>query len=132
LRRLKGHTGGLHGLGFTRDGKVLATAGDFDMTIILWDVDSGKKRATLKGHPQLIQSLTVSADGKMIASGDRGGTIKLWDVAAGVERQSFRADPHWVTSLAFTRDGQTLISGGLDQTVKLWDLRKLLGKPGDE
>jgi WD40 repeat protein len=132
LRRLKGHTGGVEALGFTPDGKALATAGGFDKTVILWDVAAGKERAVLKGHAEPIRSLAVTPDGKAVASGDWSGTIKMWDVVTGKERLSFRGHLGWVTSLAFTRDGETLVSGGSDQTVKLWDLKKMLPKGADK
>src|SRR5262249_49195227 len=123
LRRLRAHTGGVTTMGFTPDGKTLATAGGFDKTIILWDVAAGKERAILKRHTEPIRSLAVSPEGKTLASGDWKGTIKWWDVATGKERQSYSGHLGWVTSLAFTRDGTTLISAGSDGTVKLWDVK---------
>src|SRR5207248_2262766 len=112
VRRLKGHIGGVKAVGFTPDGAVLATAGGFDKTIFLWDMGTGKERATLKGHTEPIRSLTITADGKTVVSGDWKGTIKLWDVAAGKELWSFQGHVDWVTSLACTRHGETLVSGG--------------------
>jgi WD40 repeat protein len=121
LRRLRAHTGGVNTMGFTPDGKTLATAGGFDKTIILWDVAAGKERAILKRHTEPIRSLAVSPQGKTLASGDWKGTIKWWDVATGKEHRSYSGHLGWVTSLAFTRDGATLVSAGSDGTVKLWD-----------
>ncbi len=52
-------------------------------SIKLWDVDTGKNTATLKGHTKVVYSVSFSPDGKTLASGSYDKSIKLWDVAAG-------------------------------------------------
>ena len=64
------------------DGKTLAS-GSADKTIKLWDVATGKERATLKGHTDWVNSVAFSPDGKTLASGSGDKTVKLWEVATG-------------------------------------------------
>jgi len=45
---LNTHTGAVVSVAFSLDGKTLAT-GSWDRTVKLWDVATGKERATLKG-----------------------------------------------------------------------------------
>ena len=66
---------------FPPDGQVLAS-GSLDKTIKLWDVDSRREIATLKGHSNSVSSVPFSPDGQVLASGSVDKTIKLWDVAA--------------------------------------------------
>ena len=69
----------LHSLALSPDGKSLAT-GDQDGTIKLWDVQTGRERAAIKGHRGTIWSVAFSPDGKTLASGSHDKTIKLWNV----------------------------------------------------
>ena len=67
---------------FSPDGKTLAS-GNWDLTIKLWDVATGKEQATHKSHTEWVRSVSFSPDGKTLASGSSDETIKLWNVATG-------------------------------------------------
>jgi WD40 repeat protein len=43
-------------------------------------VDTGKERATLRGHLRDVLSVAYCPDGKTLASGGLDGAILLWDV----------------------------------------------------
>src|SRR4051794_13582589 len=75
---LRGHTARVSSVAFTPDGRTLAS-GSYDNTIKLWDVRTGKERATLK-HLDGVSAVTFAADGKTLASGSEDKTVKLWDV----------------------------------------------------
>jgi WD40 repeat protein/tRNA A-37 threonylcarbamoyl transferase component Bud32 len=104
-------------IAFSPDGKRIASGGD-DRTIKLWDVESGAKRATLKGAG-VAYGIAFSPDGKRLASASGDGTIKLWDAESGAERATLKGAAY-VGSIAFSPDGKR-IAGSDDQTVKLWD-----------
>ena len=101
---LKGHTEAVWSVAFSPDGKTLASAGGLcgkPGEIQLWDVATGKERATPSPSGYLntmlqkiqvyidqvnidvVRSVAYSPDGKTLASGSRNKTIKLWDVATG-------------------------------------------------
>lgn len=86
---------------------------------------AGKVLADLPtAHPDRIETVTFSADGRMLATADAGGLIKVWRVAAD-GRLAHQADlaghSEGVQTLSFTPDGRALASGGDDRTVVMWD-----------
>lgn len=107
---------------FCLDGKTFAWAQG--KTIRLWDMDAGKECGILRGHTDSVCCLTISADGKTLASGSCDKTVKLWDLAPGKERASYRGHSSFVGAVAFSPDGNTLASRGYgsDEPINLWDV----------
>ena len=59
------------------------------------------------GHTSYVMALAVSADGKVLASGDMAGHIKLWDSATAREFATVPPLPLGIGALAFHPDGKT-------------------------
>jgi WD40 repeat protein len=97
--------------------------------VTLWDVTTGKERATLNGHTWFISSVCFTRDGQTLASASHDKTVKLWDVATGKLRGTLEGHSFVVRSVAFSPDGKTLASGSWDNTVRLWDIRRYLESP---
>ena len=64
------------------DGKRIVSAG-FENTIQVWDVSSGGRLLTLKGHGDWVESVAFSPDGTRIVSGSRDKMIKVWEAQQG-------------------------------------------------
>lgn len=69
-----------------------------------------------------IFSVTLSPDGKLLATGDASGVLCLWQVADGKLLLSWRELSGWIRSLAFSPDGSILVCTSADHTVKLYDV----------
>ena len=80
---------------------------------------------TLTGHLRGVESVAISSDGQMLASGSNDKTIKIWRLGTGEEVHTLTGHSGWlagVNSIAISPDGQTLVSGSYDKTIKLWQI----------
>ena len=115
---------------FSRDGTLLASQGSGD--ILLWDVRTRKRLASLEGHTSQINAFAFSPDGTLLASGSGNNrafegeddiTVRLWDVASGEETATVEVPVgNGVWSVAFSPDGNTLAWGAALGGVTLWDV----------
>jgi sugar lactone lactonase YvrE len=81
-------------------------------------VADGSLVRTLKGHTKVVNSVSFSPDGSLLASGSGDGTIKLWRVADGSLVRTLTGHTNRVWSVSFSPDGSLLVSGTV--TIKLW------------
>ncbi|MGE3808559.1 MAG: WD40 repeat domain-containing protein, partial [Gemmataceae bacterium] len=103
------------------DGKTIASFG-YGAALQLWDVATGKSIRTLKERPDGIASyaLTVSPDGKLLASATNKAPVGLFELPGGKELARFDAED--VYDLFFTPDSKTLAIATLDDEAALWDV----------
>ncbi len=103
------------------DGKLLVTR-SWD-GVKLWALPDGKYLTTLTGHDlRMIQSLAVSPNSKMLATGNfSDGTIKLWSLPEGKYIKTIKAHNYrHVSALAIRPNGRLLVSGSSDESIKFW------------
>lgn len=84
------------GLAWSPDGTILAASGghsptergghgfksgDYEGSLILWDVQAREPLRVLYGHVAEVQAVAFSPDGSLLASGSADGTVLFWDVS---------------------------------------------------
>lgn len=68
----------------------------------------------------VVQCVSFSPDGRLLAAGGQDGRVRLWERATGRELACHATEQHRVTSLRFTPDGRSLLSGGGEGTLRLF------------
>jgi len=114
-----GHTGRVHGVAFSPDSRILATAGA-DGSVRLWDVTSRSLIATWDQEPATIATLSFSSDGLFLASGREDGALLIRRVPSGeVEHERSLRAP--VRCLRYAPDGNGLGVALSDSVVGVLD-----------
>ncbi|MFX1505287.1 MAG: WD40 repeat domain-containing protein, partial [Promethearchaeota archaeon] len=117
-------SGGIN-LAFSPDGKVLAVGQfGYDHSIDLWNTATWKQLpiSPLIGHTGIIQHVTFSPDGSMLASSCENGKIILWNLTDGHEILDMTEHNDVVRSVDFSPIKSILVSGSYDSTIKLWNI----------
>jgi WD40 repeat protein/tRNA A-37 threonylcarbamoyl transferase component Bud32 len=108
---------------FSRDGNVLFVCRGTNATYIqAIDPATGQEHFPHQGHVAPLKAVTVSPNGRMIASAGEDRLVKLWDLATRRVLHSLKAHTTTVCGLTFSPNGRRLASGSQDGTIILWDV----------
>jgi WD40 repeat protein len=116
---------GLFAPQLSADGKRLAAVRD--EAVLVWDLeqaikDNGRSPLlTLHGHPQAVNHLGFSPDGRRLATAGMDKIVRVWGVETGQEELTLRGHNDMVTDVRFRPDGRRLLSASWDGSIKVWD-----------
>jgi guanine nucleotide-binding protein subunit beta-2-like 1 protein len=93
----------------------------WDKVVKIWSLgDEFKLKKNLIGHTGYINTVTVSPDGSLCASGGKDGTAMLWDLTDGIHLYSLDAQDI-INTLCFSPNRYWLCAG-TDSGIIIWDL----------
>ena len=128
---LETNAGSVSSIAFHPDGKTLASLSSRyvdanrhkggDMTIRLWDVERRTQIAEGQHHKASVESVSLSPDGTLLASGHQDGSVTFWDIETGEQTDVLRANDVWVECVAFNPDGKFLAASAKNR-LRLWDV----------
>jgi guanine nucleotide-binding protein subunit beta-2-like 1 protein len=99
---------------------LIVSAG-WDKVVKVWNLDrTVKLRTNLLGHTGYVNTVTVSPDGSLCASGGKDGTAMLWDLNEG-RHLSMLVAGDIIHALVFSPIRYWLCAATAD-TIKIWDL----------
>uniref|UniRef100_A0A672Z224 U3 small nucleolar RNA-associated protein 13 C-terminal domain-containing protein n=1 Tax=Sphaeramia orbicularis TaxID=375764 RepID=A0A672Z224_9TELE len=137
VARGSSHTNAVGSITCSRMTASFIVSGSQDCTVKVWDLPADLSttgtdvyeltvRATEKAHDKDVNSVAVSPNDKLLASGSQDRTAKLWSLAGegslsllGV----FRGHRRGVWAVCFSPVDQVLATSSADGTTKLWGLQ---------
>jgi WD40 repeat protein len=128
----------IHAVAVSRDGRCVITAGgngpNYEgptyVELKAWEVKTGIMK-TLKGHSGRVNSIDISADSKLLASGSMDKTVRIWDLDTGklVAGPFQTADS--VGAVRFSQDSMKLaVNSCVGKCLEVWDTQKLVRRIG--
>jgi WD40 repeat protein len=129
----------------TPDGRLAVTV-HRDGLGRVWDLRSGRRLATLRGHRQPMSSVDISPDGRFAVTASRvisfargDGTARIWELPSGRLATRLVHDSKGLRGAVFSPDGDRVLAitdvDALDPAA-IWDARsgrrlRRIGAPGD-
>ena len=121
--RLHGHTGPVHNVLFTPDGRLVSASGwpSGDRSIRIWDPATFKELKHIS-TPGQVQALDLSADGRFALAGLSTGAVLYVDLQTCQVVKTLSGHGNVVSWVGFARDGLHAFSTSCDGTARMWDL----------
>jgi len=98
----------------------IIVSGAWDKTVKVWNLTNCKLRNNLVGHTGYINTVCVSPDGSLCASGGKDGSARLWDLNKGQNLYSLDGGDI-IHALTFSPTRYWLCAA-TQSGIKIWDL----------
>merc|ERR1711939_1115227 len=98
---------------------VIVSAG-WDKLVKVWNLSNCKLRTNLVAHSGYVNTVTISPDGSLCASGGKDGTAMLWDLQEG--RHLYSLDAGDVIYSLILSPNRYWLCAGTQNKIKIWDL----------
>lgn len=93
---------------------------DADQIVHVWDLYTGRKRTTLKGHEWYIRSANIDDNRVFTSSNDK--TLKIWDSENGECVRTITSIGWWADVLLPARDRRGVFTFDRMEGVRRWDI----------
>jgi cytochrome c len=128
---LRFHESAVNAVAIARDGRII-TGGE-DARIAVWQPGAQSPASILQGHTAPIVSLSISPDGRTLASASWDRTARLWRLpttgffsglfgSGSGSPRVLEGHRQNVNGVAFTPDGKAVVTASYDLTVRIWPL----------
>jgi WD40 repeat protein len=124
LRTFEEQTPEIETISFSPDSKTLVVF-DHSPQIKIFGLDDRLHRTIDVGVGVILHSISLSPDGKIIATADNRRRIQLWDSRSGRLIRAWsrkEGSGSFLSTIKFSPDGQTLAMTAWDERLKLWNI----------
>ena len=125
--------GQVHGVAFSRDGKLLAAAATawtagrdarrVGGEVHLWDAPAWTERPALPVFGSSPTCVAISPDGGGVAAGCMDARVRRWDLGTDKELEPLTGQGAAVRAVAFSPDGLRIAAAANDGRLGVWDAR---------
>jgi WD40 repeat protein len=133
LLTLNGPPGSCAAPAFSLDGNFMASTSrgaDRPGELRLWDLRTGDVVHLMDGHPEQVNVIAFSPDGRRLVTASADRTLKVWDTRSGRELITLAGHDASVLDVSFTPDGHLLVTRGANGAVLVWDGSPYRETPG--
>ena len=113
---------------------AVASSSSSEPLVRIYETETAKEVFTLKGFRKRVRAVSISPDGKTIATGDQEGKLKLWDSETGLETKQLEFGPNQkiteINALKFSRNGKRLAALG-SEVLTVYDTSNWKQKTAD-
>jgi hypothetical protein len=119
---LRGHTGTVLGIAFSRDGKKVVTTCE-DGKVRVFSAGDWKLLLTLSGHKGPVHRAEFSPHGEWIASAGEDQTVRVWSAEDGSLLQTLSESKEPLLNVAFAPDA-SFMAASSEKTVLMWQRQR--------
>jgi WD40 repeat protein len=105
---------------YSSQGDQIISGGE-DMTVRLWDIDTGECRHMMTGHAKPVRKVLYPPKGDHITSLSDDWTVRLWNVGSGASRKISSHHSGSVLSIKHLPKRNQIATCSQDSTIRLWD-----------
>ena len=108
------------------DNKTFVSIGK-DNRIKLWNINTGKNIAVLKGHSGIVNSIAIDTRGRFLVSAGRDEKIRLWNLKTQKIIKTFGgyfSKQKETVSLFLNPDNKSILTFNTDNTMQVWDTNR--------
>ena len=121
-------SGWLNNMRFSKNGRLLATAGFEDRVATVWDLEA-RRLQMRRAHAAPVQVVAFDPTGKLWASASTDGHVKIWRVAVAEPADEFTSDSKIQSALLPDSGGPLLLGGGFSATGRDLDSGRKVDVP---